>query len=150
MLNMPTPISEQLRIIKILSAHVFLLFLKSFHINVPFEMAIANAVIVKDIWSIKASTGWLKKSDFKGCYCRAGVKVSTFVWFMFTKDFSITLKLKSWSDSSSKLSFSTMRNVFILINVCIHFIYLYNYYKLFTFTIIHFWKRFKLESFLAL
>ena len=59
MLNMPTPISEQLRIIKILSALVFLLFFISFHINVPFEMAIANAVIVKDIWSIKASTGWL-------------------------------------------------------------------------------------------
>ena len=47
MLNIPTPISKRLRMIKTLSTLVFLLFLKSFHSNVPFETAIANAVIIK-------------------------------------------------------------------------------------------------------
>ena len=44
MLNIPTPISKQLRMIKTLSTLVFLLFLKS---NVPIETAIANAVLIK-------------------------------------------------------------------------------------------------------
>lgn len=55
-LNKPTSISEQLRMMKILSALVFLLFFKSLHSNAPIEMAIPNAVIIKYICRIKVST----------------------------------------------------------------------------------------------
>ena len=58
-LNNPTPISEQLRMIKILSALVLYLFLKSFHSNAPFEIIIANAVKIKYICSIKVLMEWL-------------------------------------------------------------------------------------------
>ena len=102
MLNIPTPISEQLRMIKILSALVLLLFLKIFPSNALFEMVIANVVVIKYICSIKASTGRSWKSDFEGCHRRASMEVSAFVGFMFTKNLS---------DSSSKFSFSSMRNV---------------------------------------
>ena len=85
MLNIPTPISEQLRVANILTALILFLFLKSVHSNTPFEMAIANAVITKNIWSINSSIGWLRKKGCKGCYCCA-----IFVWFMFSKNFTIT------------------------------------------------------------
>ena len=53
--NKSTPISEQLRMIKILSALVLYLFYKCFQSNTPFEKTVAKAVNIEYICNIKIS-----------------------------------------------------------------------------------------------
>ena len=60
-LNEPTPISEQLNMIKILSVLVFCFFFDSLYSNTAFEVTIANAVNIVYICRIKRSTEWLCK-----------------------------------------------------------------------------------------
>ena len=68
--NKVIPITDQLKMINILSALILHLLLKSFHSNVPFEMAIASSV------NIKLLCG---RNDFEGCHFCEGAKVSKFV-----------------------------------------------------------------------
>ena len=84
-LNKPTPTSEQLKMMKILSALVLHLFLKSLCNNRPFDVTIANAVNIKYIWSTKVLAKWLW--GFEGCHFREKAKFLDFVSFMFGKKY---------------------------------------------------------------